>query len=435
MFDTSRTTTTKTRALRYAVLLAIMGRFLAPFTAFGEVLPLSKLEGKLASSLRLKAMEGQIDYSQHLLRREQSREGMQIFGRLDIGHNRQIVTNNLTRNYDALQPHVGLSYPLLGARAQQLEATKAAQTQTQLSSIEFDDARRQLLHQLRYQYTLYWQYSQAEKLTGQYLETLTTNETATRKMNEKGVWLDSEYLRFKNSLTEARDELQRFRAQQRMALNNLHSILGENIGAFQPAQPDFPALCLSSTSLTHSAERHSAELKKLQAQLDALIYNREIGAGSSLNADLHLGVGYTYEYANNRQGYAATVGASISMPAGFQEAERANKDRLNAALVVNRSLGEQAKLDLQLNIAQAFENLQLAQSRLEVMKSQAQAAREALRETKMQFDRVPYPVLQEMLLKMTEEHQAALSEIESHSQLLQRTSDLLLLSPDSCSGA
>ncbi|MFA5240790.1 MAG: TolC family protein [Sulfuricella sp.] len=422
-------------ALRHALLAALLGAAMAPIASFAEALPLSKLEENLASSLRLKAMETQIDYAQHVLRQQQSREGMQISGRLDAGHHRQIVTSNLTRNYDALQPHVALSYPLLGGRAQQLEATRAAQTQTRLSSIDFDDMRRQLLHQLRQQYILYWQYSQAEQLAAQYLESLRANEAAASKLHEKGMWTSSEFLHFSNSLAAAGDELQRFRALQRVALNTMHSIVGQRIGAFQSVQPVLPQPCLSSAGLNQSAERHSAELGKLAAQREALAYNREIGAGSSVNAALHLGLGYTSELANDRQGYAATAGVSISMPAGFQEAERANRDRLNAALVVNQMLSEQARLDLQLDTAQAYENLQLARNRLEVAKSQAQTAREALREAKMQFERLPHPVFNELMQKISQEYQAALAEIESHSQSLQKTSDLLLLAPDSCAEA
>lgn len=435
MSGTAKTTANNKSALRHAVLAAVLGATMASTAAFAEALPLPELEGRLASSLRLKALETQIGYAQHVLRQQQSREGMQISGRLDAGHHRQIVTNTLTRNYDALQPHIGLSYPLLGARAQQLEATRAAQTQTTLSSIDFDDTRRQLLHQLRQQYTLYWQYNQAEQLAARHLESLSANEAAASKLLEKGMWTGSEYLHFNNSLAAARDELQRFRALQRMALNTMYSIVGQRIDAFQPAQPDFPQLCLSSEKLNRSAERHSAELRKLAAQREALVYNREIGAGSNVHADLHLGVGYTSELANDRQGYAATAGVSISMPAGFQEAERANRDRLNAALVVNQMLGEQARLDLQLDTAQAYENLQLAQNRLETAKSQAQTAREALREAKMQFERVPHPVFNELMQKISQEYQAAMTEIESRSQSLQRASDLLLLAPDSCAGA
>jgi outer membrane protein TolC len=435
MSGTSKTTANNKSALRLEMLAALLSMFLAPPAAFAEPLPLAELEGRLASSLRLKALETQIDYAQHVLRQQQSREGVQISGRLDAGHYRQIVTNNLTRNYDALQPHIGLSYPLLGGRAQQLEATRAAQTQATLNSIDFDDTRRQLLHQLRKQYTLYWQYSQSEQLTAQYLESLRANEPAASKLHEKGMWTGSEFLHFNNSLAAARDELQRFRALQRMALNAMHSILGQSIGAFQSVQPDFPPPCHSSAGLNRSAERHSAELRKLDAQREALVYNREIGAGSNVNADLHLGLGYTSELANDRQGYAATAGVSISMPAGFQEAERANRDRLNAAVMVNQMLGEQARLDLQLNTAQAYENLKLAQNRLEVAKSQAQTAREALRESRMQFDRVPHPVFNELMQKVSQEYQAALTEIESRSQSLQRTGDLLLLAPDSCAEA
>lgn len=413
----------------------MLGLLLVPLAARAEILPLSKLEDRLSSSLRLKALESQINYAQQLLRLEQSREGMQISGRLDVGHHRQIVTDNLTRNYNALQPHVGLSYPLLGGRAQQLEAIKAAQTQIQLNSIELDDARRHLQHQLRNQYTLYWQYIQAERLTGQYLNSLSANAPAARKLHEKGMWTDSENQRYNNGLAAARDELQRFRALQRVALNTLHSILGQSIIAFEPTQPDFPQLCLSSAELTQSAQRHSVDVRKLGSQREALLYNREIGAGSSVNADLHLGVSYIDEYANDRRGYAATAGVSINMPANFQEAERANWDRLSAAVVVNRTLDEQARLDIQLGTEQAFENIKLARNKLEATKIEAQTARESLREAKMQFDRVPYPVFHELMQKISQEYQASLAEIEGQSQLLQRTSDLLLLAPDSCAGA
>ncbi|MFH1493685.1 MAG: TolC family protein [Pseudomonadota bacterium] len=421
--------------LRITMLAAMLGTIFEPLAALADSLPLSKLEDRIASSLHLKAKEIQIGYAQHLIRQEQAKEGMQIAGRLDAGHHRQIVTNSLTRNYNALQPYVGLSYPLLGGRAQQLEATKTAQTQLLLNSIELDAARLHLLHQLRKQYTLYWQYSQAEQLTGQYVETLAANQPAASKLHEKGMWTGSEHLRFNNELATARDEQQRFRALQRVALNTMYSILGQRIDAFQPIQPDIPQICLSSANLTQSAERHSAELKHLKAQREALLYNREIDAGSSLNASLHLGVSYVDEFASDRRGYAATGGVSIHMPAGFQEAERANKDRLNAAVMVNRTLDDQARLDLQLNTAQAFENHRLAQTRLEVIKSQAQTARESLREVQMQFDRVPQPVFQELMQKTSLEYQAALAEIEGQSQLLQRTSDLLLLAPDSCTEA
>jgi len=428
MLDTAN----KSHSLHYAMLVLILGIFTAPTESRAEPMPLSKLVGSLDDSLRLKAMETQIDYARHQLRQEQAREGMQISARLDIGHHRQIVTDSLTRNYDALQPHVGLIYPLLGGRAQQLEATKAAQTKMQLDSIDFADMRRQLLHQLRNQYTLYWQYSQAEMLAGEHLETLTANEPAARKLHEIGMWTDSEHLHYSNGLAVAQEDVQRFRAMQRISLSAMESILGRNVSVFQPKQPDLPQLCLSSANLTQSAQRHSSELRKLDAQREALAYSREIGAGSSVNANFHLGMSYVEEVANDRHGYAATAGVSISMPAGFQEADLANKDRLNAALVVNRTLVEQVKLDIQLNIAQAFENLKLAQNRLEVMKNQVQTAREALRETRMQFDRLPYPVFPELLQKMSREYQAALSEIEGQGQLLQRTSDLLLLAPDSC---
>ena len=421
--------------LRITMLAAMLGTIFEPLAALADSLPLSKLEDRIASSLHLKAKEIQIGYAQHLIRQEQAKEGMQISGRLDAGHHRQIVTNSLTRDYNALQPYVGLSYPLLGGRAQQLEATKTARTQLLLNSIELDDARLHLLHQLRKQYTLYWQYSQAEQLTGQYVDKLAANQPAARKLHEKGMWTGSERLRFNNELAAAQDELQRFRALQRVALNTMYSILGQRLEAFQPIQPDLPQLCLSSANLTQSAERHSAELKHLNAQREALQYNREIDAGSSLNASLHLGVSYVDEFASDRRGYAATGGVSIHMPAGFQEAERANKDRLNAAVMVNRTLDDQARLDLQLNTAQAFENLRLAQSRLEVTKSQAQTARESLREAQMQFDRVPQPIFQELMQKTSLEYQAALAEIEGQSQLLQRTSDLLLLAPDSCTAA
>lgn len=417
---------------RRTMLATMLGALLAPAMLLADPLPLSKLEDRLASSLRLKAAENRITYAQHLLRQEQAREGAQISGRLDAGHHRQIVTNNLTRNYDALQPHVGLSYPLLGGRAQQLEATKTAQTQLQLNSIELDEARFHSLHQLRNQYLLYWQYHQAEQLSGQYVDSLTASQPAAAKLHEKGMWTESEYLRFNNELAAAQDELQRFRALQRVAMNAMHSILGQPVEGFQPIQPDLPQLCLSSAALNQSAERHSPALKNLHAQREALLYNREIGAGSSLNANLHLGVSYVDEFSSDRRGYAATGGVSVNMPAGFQEAERANKDRLNAALMVNRTLIEQARLDIQLNTAHAFENLRLAQSRLEVTTGKAKTARESLREAQLQFDRVPQPVFQALMQQITNAYQAAMAEIADRVQVLQKTSDLLLLAPDSC---
>lgn len=418
--------------LRLAVLAAIVGAFLAPVAVLSDPLPLSKLEDSLASSLRLKAAGTQIDYAHHLLRQEQAREGAQISGRLDVGHHQQIVTNSLTRNYSALQPGISLSYPLLGGRARQLEATKAAQMQIRLNSIDFDDMRRQLLHQLRSQYILYWQYSQAEQLTARHLDTLGGEAPAASKMHEKGMWTDSEYLHFNSEVAAAKDELQGFRTQQRIAMNTMHSILGRSIGDFQPVLPDLPQLCLSSTALNQSAERHATEVMKLGAQREALLYNRDISAGSSVNADIHLGVSYIEEFADSRQGYAATAGVSISMPAGFQEAERANKDRLDAAIMVNRTLDEQARLDLQLTAAQAYENFMLALNRLEVRKTQTKTAHEALRETRMQFDRLPHPVFNELIQKTSQEYLSSLAEIESQSLLLQKTADLLLLAPDSC---
>lgn len=431
MLDKSRARAINSHALRYALLASAICITLAQ-SAFSGTLPLSILEEKLASSLRLKALETQIDYAHHVLRQEKAKEGMQITGKLDIGHHRQIVTNSLTRDYNALQPHIGLTYPLLGGRAQQLEAIKSAQTQTWLNSIELEEVRRQLLHELRSQYILYWQYSQAEQLTGKYLESLNANKPAADKMHEKGMWTGSEFLHFNTELTAAREEQQRFQSQQRMALNAMHSILGSGMEIFQPVRPELPALCLSSIKLNLSAEKHSANLRKLNAQLEALVYSREIGAGSSVNADLHLGMAYIDEYSGNRRGYAATAGVSINMPASFQEAERANRDRLNAAIVVNRTMVEQERLNIQLSTAQAYENLKLAESRLYLLQAQAQTAREALRESRMQFEQMPYPVFNELILKITQEYQASMSETESNGQMLQRTGDLLLLAPDSC---
>lgn len=414
------------------MLASILVALLTPAAIRAETMPLSRLEDSLSSSLRLKAVKTQIDYAHHLLRQEQAREGAQISGRLDVGHHRQIVTNSLTRNYDALQPSLSLSYPLLGGRARQLEATKAAQMQIRLSSIDFDEMQRQLQLQLRTQYTLYWQYSQAEQQTARYLDALSGHVPAANKLHEKGMWTDSEYLHFNSELSVAKDELQRFRSLQRIAMNAMHSILGQGIAEFQPVQPELPQLCLSSSALNQSAERHASEVMKLGAQREALLYNRDISAGSSVNADLHLGVSYIEELADSRQGYAATAGISISMPAGFQEVEHANSDRLNAAIMMNRTLDEQARLDIQLTTAQAFENFRLAQNKLEITKNQSRTARESLREARIQFDRLPHPVFNELIQKVSQEYQSSLAEIEGQSQLLQKTADLLLLAPDSC---
>lgn len=53
-------------------------------------------------------------------------------------------------------------------------------------------------------------------------------------------------------------------------------------------------------------------------------------------------------------------------------------------------------------------------------------------QTRMQFDRLPHPVFNELIQKTSQEYLSSLAEIESQSLLLQKTADLLLLAPDSC---
>lgn len=428
--DDARGRNSLPRTLGRGVLWVALCATLPPQMAHAE--PLSKLEGRLSDSFRLKAADAQVDYAKHLLSQETNKEGLQIIGRLDVGHHRQVVTDDLSRSYDAISPRLGLSYPLFGSRARQLESVMDAQTQLHLNTFDFDEVRRTLLYDLRRTYILAWQYQQQAQLAERHVEALAAKEAAARKLHEKGVWTEGNYLQFSSTLAAARDDVTRFRGLQQLAMNAVRTTLSQLALEFKPEQPDLPPVCLSYPELSMSAQRHSTALRKLEAKLQALKYNQEIEAGSSVNSDVHLGVVYVNEFSGSRSGYQAAAGVSISMPANFQEANRANRDRLNAAVLVQRSLIDQARLDLQAAIRAAMENFQLAKNNLDVTQEQAKANREALREVSLQFDRVPQVIFDVLIQKMSADYQAALAELKVRGEVYMKTSDLLLLAPDSC---
>lgn len=413
--------------------LSIWLTAIPPSFADTPIMTLPALEDKIASSLRLKAATSQIDYARHLLRQEQAKEGAQIYAGLDVGRHRQIVTDDLTRTYSAIAPHVGLRYPLLGGRTQQLKAVQDARTQVKVSSIELEENTRNTQYAIRNEYVGLWQLHQAEKLTQQYVDRFSSMANAAEKLREKGLWTDSNYLQFAGDLAAAREGLKRFHVMQKVAVNNIRSIVGPDLPEFKPISPGFPAICPSNANLAQSVEKNSPSLRKLGAQLESLLYERNVGAGSSMHADVHLNLATHDEYTTGRRGYAATVGASINMPANFQEAERANLDRMSSAVITNRTLSDQTRLDLQASSMQALENFHLAQRKLEVSQKQATAAHEAMREAQMQFDRVPRAMMSEVLQKLTLDYQSSLRELEDQGDLFRRTNDILLIAPDTCS--
>ncbi len=420
--------------VHHAILIAALTQ--APFTARADeaTVSLPTLEEKIPATLQIQAATAQLQASQHLVHERESREGLQLGAGLDAGRHRDVVTSTVNYSYSNVVPRVGISYPLLGARAQLLESSQEARLQRDINSADLESQRLQLLWDLRKNYILYWQYLQQQVLTEKHVTELSNMEGAAKRLLNKGLWTQSDYLQFSSDLATARNNLSQFDTMKRDSLNDMRVVIGINVPGFTPVQPEFPNLCAATPDIYQSAEAHSSNLKKLKAQLDDVKFDQDLTSGRAINSDIHLQASYNNELNASRYGYAVVVGAEVSMPLHFMEADDANADKLNAATMQNSALTEQARAGLHLKVQDALEDYRQAQQKVEATDAAEKAADEALRESRLRFENVPQPLFGELVQKIIQEYHAALTDIEAKSTVALRANDLMLLAPDSCPG-
>lgn len=426
----------KNTSVNTLLYCAVMASLLSqePPAAYAEeaTVSLSTLEEKIPSALQIQAADAQVEYTRHLVHQEESKEGLQLFGGVDAGRHRDVVTETVTRNYSSAVPKIGISYPLLGGRAQLLESSQNARTQLQLNSIDLEVDRLQLLWELRKNYILYWQYQLEQQLTEKHVAELSDREAAARRLVNRGLWTQSDYLQFTSDLATARNDLNQFITAQRDALNGMRTVVGENLPGFLSIQPELPQACTNPADLYKSAENHSGDLKKLQAQLDNIKYDQNLTTGRSITSDVHLMAVYSNEFTTAKYGYAAIVGAQVNMPLHFMEADDANADKLNAATIQNGVLVDQARSTLHLKVQDALEDYQQAQQKVDATTAAEKAADEGLRESKLRFENVPQPLFGELVQKIISEYHTSLADVEARSNVALRANDMLLLAPDKC---
>lgn len=314
-------------------LVALLG----PATAAADVVGLDALLSQSSKALNILVAETEFVSAQEDVKREKALRGWRVELAGGFGNTREIIDETRTREYEALQTKISLSYPLLGAYAKQAREIEMANGKAEMKRIKRDAALR--IAQLRIEdlYAVYWGAQEALETVDAYLDSESRIGPRGDADSE-----DTETLEALAGYTKARAErtrLARRRDEARARLEQLTDRTLRDFVALGVQLPSVPALDESKLQEDHP------ELATMRAQHAALRDQLDDAVWWGIDADFNITQTTTTDRDDGQAGNGLFANVVVSMPLTFYRAGVAERRRLLADM-------ELIALDLQAKSAE-----------------------------------------------------------------------------------
>ncbi|WP_456450936.1 TolC family protein [Hydrogenimonas sp.] len=337
---------------------------------------LDRLEKEVRKAPEARLAQAELQLHESLLTREEALDGVEFFGSAAVGRYKDLVDEDSIWYHTGGRFLGGLSYPLLGSRAQkEMAVLKAKASVEEKRLLEKETLRRTLL-ELRSAYIGYWSAMQKVELAEASLAHEEETEAMLWKRVEAGLLLASDAIDVESQFLRARRMLQKSRQAAARNLAALRTLTGDKLSPFVPYVPRLPVPAFRSPHFYTRALERDPMVALYRSRFAHALEGAKKGAYRVIESDVRL-VGFVNpEFDTSRQGDGVEISFNIRLPLSWNRAvesqKRADAVAVQKALLALKKAGQERLMALQ-EAVRAFEtaeeNHRYALSRLQAAKS------------------------------------------------------------------
>ncbi len=171
--------------------------FCAPLLAQATPLTLDQALRQAGDGHGVGASNAELEARYAARDQRESERGWELYGNANVGHYRELVTEDIRDDYYGRNAAIGVRYPLLGSLARRMEAVRASERDVRVGEIEqgYQRARQRLA--IRSSYADWWRATQEQQLC-QDVQAAARAAEAQLRTRLKGQWIlpsDAELMR------------------------------------------------------------------------------------------------------------------------------------------------------------------------------------------------------------------------------------------------
>ena len=363
----------------------------------------------------------EVDSAKSEWERDRAKKGWRAFASFGYANIHDVIDVGRTRDYNALQGRVGLSYPLLGSYEKDKRDVDTSAGKLEAKTAHMDVAHQMAALELESGYADYWAAQESLKVVDAYLANEQVMMPVLRLRQEHRLMLQSQLLDLQQGYEQARSDRLRFERLKHEAANRLSRLTNRSLGDFEarlmelppPPQIEMDALMQKYPDL--AALR--AQRKSLQAELS---HSGWYGVDSNFEVS-QSGV---EDLSANQTGGTTYVGMTLNAPLGIFGARRAERNRLQAEIrqvqLQERKRGDEVTAQVQ-NSQEEWKQLS---GELEAADHRTQASSEALREGALRAKALESQGIEPITLRLHDYYKAALAQIDAQLKAWQANIDV-----------
>lgn len=307
------------RRARYGAALMLLA---LPNLAIAELVSLHDLLGHSSKALDILVAETEYVSAQEDVRREKALRGWRLDVATGFGQMRDIIDETRTREFEAVQTRVSLSYPLLGAYAKQAREVEMAHGKAEIARIKRDAALKVAQLKLEDVYAVFWGAQESLEVVETYLR---TEPRVARGVDGSADETDRlEALAGYPKARAERTRLQRRRDEARARLEQLTDRALRELVATGVQLPTVPEIDAQRLQADHP------ELAALRSQHVALREQLDDAVWWGIDADFNITQTTTTDRDDAQAGNGLFANVNVSMPLTFYKAGVAERRRLLA---------------------------------------------------------------------------------------------------------
>jgi outer membrane protein TolC len=390
-------------------------------TACGESLLPKDLMADMDHTLSVMEAGADLDSANYALERDRAKKGWRAFSSFGYANIHDVIDVGQTRDYDALQGRVGLSYPLLGSYEKDVRDIDASAGKVQEKSVRAEAARALAGLMLESAYADYWAAQDSLTIVNAYLASEPVVMPGLRMRRQQHLMLESDSLAKQQEYDEVRSDRLRFERARRQARERLNRMTGRSLGEFEASEldlPAIPAMPMDTLLLKYpDLAAIAANRKSMEMQLD---HSDWYGVDSNVEVS-QSGV---QDLSASQTGGTLYAGVTLNAPLGVLGARRAERQRIQAEINGLNLRYKERSEELSAQVQNAEETFSQLQSELDSHIHRTQATTQALREAMLRGQALRSPGLESLTGRLHDHYRSALSEIDTRLKRWQAHIDL-----------
>lgn len=405
---------------RYSLLMAGLIVVTSP-TAHGETLLPKDLAADTDQALKVMLANSELDSAKYELERNRAKKGWRAFANVGYSHINDVVDIGRTRQYDAVQGRVGVSYPLLGSYEKDKRDIDVASGKVAEKTARMDVAHMMAALEMESAYADYWAAQEGLRVADRYLENENALMPNLHVREQNRLMLRSQMLAIQHDYDQARSDRARFERQKHDALNRLKRLTSRDLGEFDARLVELQAP--PPVQMEVLLQKHP-DLAALHAQRQAL--QEELGHSGWYGVDSNFEVSQAgvQDLTASQTGGATYAGLTLNAPLGIIGARRAERQRLQAE-ITRVQLEERLRGDeLTAQVQSTEDASRQMMDGIESAGSRTKAAAEALREGALRSRTLGSQNLETISTRLHDYYTAALADIEARTKAWQANIDL-----------